>query len=69
MVFCLIVALFATLVYINLILSDSINLRVNPAMAASKNDNDAVRVAKLKYFLILLMSVFWSLTINFLLKR
>ena len=68
MVFCLIIALLSTFVYINLLLSDAINMRTNPNAAASRNEDTAILVAKIKYFLLLLMAVFWAIIINHYLK-
>ena len=68
MVFCFIIAILSTLMYINIILSDAINLRVNPVMSASKDENMALKIVALKYLLILLMSVFWSIIITHYLK-
>ena len=68
MVFCLIIALLATLIYINLLLSDAINLKVNPGFAASRNDETAVLIAKIKYVLLFVMAVFWGIIINHYLK-
>lgn len=69
MVFCFIIAFFATFVYFNIIISDSINMKVNPGIAASKDENTAVTIAKIKYFLLLVMAVFWSIIVNYYLKR
>jgi len=64
MVFCLIIAFLTTFIYINLLLSDAINMRINPSAAASRNEETAILVAKIKYFLILLMAVFWGIIVN-----
>ena len=64
MVFCIIIALLSTFVYLNLILSDAINIRNNPGASASRDANTAVLVAKIKYALILIMSVCWGIVIN-----
>ena len=64
MVFVLILALLSTLVYINLLISDVINMRINPSTAPSNNAENAVLIAKIKYILIFIMSVCWGIVIN-----
>lgn len=64
MVFCIIIAFLSTLIYVNLILSDAINMRINPNASASRDDKTAVLVAKIKYALILIMSICWGIVVN-----
>ena len=65
MIFCWILALFATFLYIHLNLSDYINLKINPYAAPSKDEKAAVSVAKFKYVLLLIMAISWSIIIKF----
>lgn len=64
MIFCAIIAFLSTLIYINLILSDAINMRVNPNASASRDAKTAVLVAKIKYALILIMSICWGIIVS-----
>ena len=65
MIFCLIIALLSTLIYLNLLLSDLINMRINPNYAPSNNDENAVIIAKIKYVLLIIMAIFWSIIIKY----
>lgn len=64
MVFCFVVALLATFTYLNLILSDAINLRLNPAMGVSRDKDQAILVSKIKYVLILIMAITWGIIMS-----
>lgn len=64
MVFCLIIAILSTFVYINLLISELVNSRVNPAAVAGLGKDVLVTIAKVKYLIILIMSIFWGIVIN-----
>ena len=66
MLVCFIIALLATLIYINLVISDSINARTGGLYLTAANDkeNYAVLISKIKYVLLLIMAVTWSIIIH-----
>ena len=58
--FCLLVAIFSTLLYINLLIAEIVNAKINPY---NRDENDYKREVKNSYIrivLISIMSIFWS---------
>ena len=66
MYFCLIIAILSTLLYINIIITDIINSRINPYLTSSKELDSEMNKTKLKISLILIMALFWATVIYFL---
>lgn len=64
MYFILVLALGFTFIYVNLILSDAINARINP-YSAGKEKEEALLLSKIKYILLIMMAFFWSAVIRF----
>ena len=58
--FCLLVAIFSSLLYINLLIAEIVNAKINPY---NRDENDYKREVKNSYIrivLISIMSIFWS---------
>ena len=64
MYFILVLALISTFIYINLMLSDAINARINP-YAAGKEKEEALLLSKIKYALLIIMAFSWGAVIRF----
>lgn len=65
MYFLLVLALLSTFVYVNLMLTDAINARINPYGAGS-DEKTAVLIAKIKYALLVIMAFSWGAVIKFI---
>lgn len=64
MYFILVWALVSTFIYVNLILSDAINARINP-YSAGKEKEEALLLSKIKYVLLIMMAFSWGAVIRF----
>ena len=60
----IVLALLSTFVYINLMLTDAINARINP-YGAGKEEKVAMLLSKIKYVLLLIMAFSWGAVIRF----
>ncbi len=60
----LVLALFSTFIYVNLMLSDAINARINP-YSAGKEKEEALLLSKIKYVLLVIMAFSWGAVIRF----
>lgn len=64
MYFCLVVALLATFLWINVTVADCISARLNPYGNKERDEEDNKR-AKLKTYLVIIMALFWAAVIRF----
>lgn len=64
MTVCLAIALLSTLIYLNLVLSDAISARLNPYSGASRSEEQATTISKIKYWLLLIMAITWAIYIR-----
>ena len=58
--FCLLVAIFSSLLYINLLIAEIVNAKINPY---NRDENDykmEVKNSYIRIVLISIMSIFWS---------
>ena len=65
MYFCLVVALLATFIWINVTIADSINAKITPYSNKERDEEDRKR-AKLKTYLVIIMALFWAAVIRFI---
>ena len=64
MYFLLVLALIATFIYCHLMITDTINARLNP-YGTEKDNETALLIAKVKYGLLLIMAFSWGAVIRF----
>ncbi len=62
MYFCLVVALLATFLWVNIMFAEYISSKMNP-YGNGVNDDDKTR-ARIKNILILIMALFWAAVFN-----
>ena len=65
MYFCLVVALLATFIWINVTVADCINAKITPYGNKERDEEDGKR-AKLKTYLVIIMALFWAAVIRFI---
>lgn len=66
MFFSLVIAITATLLWINQWLADFINVQLNPYSRESSDSEKDKFKAKLKLWLIVIMALFWGAVLRFL---
>lgn len=64
MYFLIVLALLSTFIYVNLVVSDAVNARINP-YAAGSDEKTAVLISKIKYALLIIMAFSWGAVIKF----
>lgn len=58
--FCLLVALFSTLLYINFLIVEIVNAKINPYNRSEDDFKKALKNSYIRIILIAIMSIFWS---------
>ena len=62
MLICLIIAILATVVWINITVSEVVNAKINPYTADNETDK---KRAVIKNYLALIMALFWAIVIRY----
>lgn len=60
----IVLALLSTLIYVNLMLTDAINAKINPYGAGHEKEQ-AILLSKIKYVLLVIMALSWGAVIRF----
>lgn len=63
MYICLGMALFFTLLWVNIMFTENINAKINPYQKTEQDAKDDRHRAVLKTISIILMSIFWSVVV------
>lgn len=63
MLFCLFIAILATILWINITISEIVNTKINPY--ASDNGEEDMNRAKLKNYIAIIMAIFWAIIIRY----
>ena len=67
MFFCLFIALLSTLFYINLLIAEIANTKINMySMQDDNSYNESLKRGKVKNILLIIMSLFWTTVILFM---
>lgn len=64
MLFFLIVAIFCSLMWINIVITENINAKINPYL--TDNGEEDNKRAKIKIYLIVIIAIFWAIIIFYL---
>lgn len=61
MFFCLVIALLSTFFYVNILIAEIVNAKINVYGQQDENyRNEAIRRSKVKNILLIIMSLFWA---------
>lgn len=67
MFFCLFIALLSTLFYINILIAEIANTKINMySMQDDNSYNESLKRGKVKNILLIIMSLFWTTVILFM---
>lgn len=60
----IVLAILSSLIYMNLMLTDAINAKINP-YGTGKDEKQAILLSKIKYALLVIMALTWGTVIRF----